>query len=450
MEKEKRDEIIRKQSEEMEESTRRMRAERSKANRRWLEEARAREAKRRANISAKGPTSGTPNAGTAAEVQRIREAVERGCDFLSTDQEARITEAAVGLPVEPVALIYSADGRAKQLCQENPSVELTLILATIEEIVQSLIRELTEERRRNEAAMSGGENLSKDSVNIASVDMSIDQSTSSRASLQFKRPPPPRGRALRHAAPEIDQTHGYIADVAAALRQAIEVRDEKLIKSYRRSLRSAMVRMKEVATRTVQSQKWDPSLVAEFMQDVDGSTSELLKNANAALMQLDQKTLTTWANDCAEQGRQVMHLAAEAYELLTPDAWTLEDCDEYMTELDEELKRLKDLFKLFSTDRLNLAMRREAAKLTNNVNTEVTKARKIVQRLITIHEAGRGPRWGSTGRPRRHIRAREGQHVEGPSGTGGKEPPISRERGGPAVQIRGRAMRGTGTGRVNG
>jgi hypothetical protein len=83
-----------------------------------------------------------------------------------------------------------------------------------------------------------------------------------------------------------------------------------------------------------------------------------------------------------------MHLTAEAYELLTPDTWTLEDCDEYMTELDEELKRLKDLFKLFSTDRLNLTMRREAAKLTNNVNTEMTKARKIVQRLIAIHEAG--------------------------------------------------------------
>ncbi len=40
-----------------------------------------------------------------------------------------------------------------------------------------------------------------------------------------------------------------------------------------------MVRMKEVATWTVQSQSWDPSLVAEFMQDVDGSTSELLKSA---------------------------------------------------------------------------------------------------------------------------------------------------------------------------
>ncbi len=77
VEKEKRDEVMRKQSEEMEESTRRMRAERSESNRRWLEEARAREAKRRANISAKGPTSEILSAGKAAEdAQRIRDAIE--------------------------------------------------------------------------------------------------------------------------------------------------------------------------------------------------------------------------------------------------------------------------------------------------------------------------------------------------------------------------------------
>ena len=158
VEKEKRDEAMRRQNEELEESTRVMRAERSEANRRWLEEARAREAKRRANISAKGLTSGTPNAGKAAEdAQRIRDAIEHGSDFLSTDQEVRIREAAEGLLAAPEALLYSADCRAKQLCQENPSVEIALIVATIEEIVQSLIRELTQERRRNEAAMSGGE-----------------------------------------------------------------------------------------------------------------------------------------------------------------------------------------------------------------------------------------------------------------------------------------------------
>jgi hypothetical protein len=58
--------------------------------------------------------------------------------------------------------------------------------------------------------MSEGENPSKDSVSITSIYTSIDRSTSSRASAQFKRPPPPSGRVLRHAAPEIDQTHGYI------------------------------------------------------------------------------------------------------------------------------------------------------------------------------------------------------------------------------------------------
>jgi hypothetical protein len=80
--------------------------------------------------------------------------------------------------------------------------------------VQSLIRELIKEKKRNEAAVSEGENQSKDSVSITSIDTSIDQSTSSRMSAQFKRPLPPSGRALWHAAPEIDQTHGYIADMA--------------------------------------------------------------------------------------------------------------------------------------------------------------------------------------------------------------------------------------------
>jgi hypothetical protein len=122
-------------------------------------------------------------------------------------------------------------------------------------------------------------------------------------------------------------------------------------------------------------------------------------------MHLDQKTLTMWANGCAEQGKQVMHLASEACELLTTDNWTLEDCDEFMDELDEELKKLKDLFKQFSTDKLDLAMRREAVKLQKNVNAEATRACKIVQRLITIHEAGvasddeqptshQDPKWG--------------------------------------------------------
>ena len=121
MVKEKEDEASRKRKEELEESTRIMRAERSEANRRWLEEARAREAKRRANITAKGPTSGAPSAGGAAEdVQRIREAIERGTDFLSTDQEVRIRKAAEGLIAAPEALLYSADCRRNSYAKRTP------------------------------------------------------------------------------------------------------------------------------------------------------------------------------------------------------------------------------------------------------------------------------------------------------------------------------------------
>ncbi len=72
--------------ERSEEVTRKLRAERTEAKKRLLDAARATEARRRANVSATELTSGSPNAGrAAAEVRRIREAMERGYDFLSTD-----------------------------------------------------------------------------------------------------------------------------------------------------------------------------------------------------------------------------------------------------------------------------------------------------------------------------------------------------------------------------
>ncbi len=111
MEKENEEEASRKKElERPEEATRKLRAERTKANKRLLEAATATEARRRANVFARELTSGSPNAGrVVAEVRRIREAIERGYDFLSTDQEMRIREAAAGLQEEREALIHSAD-----------------------------------------------------------------------------------------------------------------------------------------------------------------------------------------------------------------------------------------------------------------------------------------------------------------------------------------------------
>ncbi len=60
-------------------------------------------------------------------------------------------------------------------------------------------------------------------------------------------------------------------------------------------------------------------------------------------------------------------------------------------------------------------MRREAAKLTNNLNTEVTKARKIVQRLIAIHEAGVTSEEEETSRP---VMGTVGEPVDVSDGSG--------------------------------
>ena len=89
-----------------------------------------------------------------------------------------------------------------------------------------------------------------------------------------------------------------------------------------------MVRSKEVVARTAQTQGWDLSLVTSFMEDTDGFTLELIKNANTTLEHLNRENLTRWADSCAEQGGQIMNLTFEVYELLTPNAWTWEECNE--------------------------------------------------------------------------------------------------------------------------
>jgi hypothetical protein len=97
------------------------------------------------------------------------------------------------------------------------------------------------------------------------------------------------------------------------------MRNERQIRGYGRSLRRVMVRLKEVATQTAQTQGWDLGLVTSFMEDTDGFASELIKNANTTLRHLNRETLTRWADSCAEQGGQVMNLTVEVYELLIPD-----------------------------------------------------------------------------------------------------------------------------------
>jgi hypothetical protein len=163
-------------SEEDEEDTEELKVKRIKANKQLLERARAIEARRRADVSTRGRIDDTLSwKKMLSETQRIREAIEREHHFLSTDQETRIRDASTGSPADMKAYIGVANRRARRLCQENTSEELTLLVNTTEEIVRDLIETLVSMERGPDNARNDGENQSKDSVSVTLIGTSINQ-----------------------------------------------------------------------------------------------------------------------------------------------------------------------------------------------------------------------------------------------------------------------------------
>jgi hypothetical protein len=92
---------------------------------------------------------------TASETRRLREAILRGFNFLSADQEKQLREASVNTHGVPKAAIYKPDCRARKLCQENTSAELTLIPVAIEISVQDLAKEIIRTSKKGNAAPDG-------------------------------------------------------------------------------------------------------------------------------------------------------------------------------------------------------------------------------------------------------------------------------------------------------
>ena len=74
--------------------TRKLREERRDMNKKLLDIARTNRARRQANASAREQANSTLKMEREdTEIQRIRKAIVRGCNFLRSDQEAQIQEA---------------------------------------------------------------------------------------------------------------------------------------------------------------------------------------------------------------------------------------------------------------------------------------------------------------------------------------------------------------------
>jgi hypothetical protein len=101
------------------------------------------------------------------------------------------------------------------------------------------------------------------------------------------------------------------------LKQAINTRQAEAIKSYRRALHSGLLPLEDAATRAAQARRWDLSLVDVLMQDVDSSTTDLLREAGRMVQVLAGEDRRNWENRARNQAKTVMHVASEAYKSLS-------------------------------------------------------------------------------------------------------------------------------------
>jgi hypothetical protein len=123
-----------------------------------------------------------------------------------------------------------------------------------------------------------------------------------------------------------------------------------------------------------------------LMQDVDGSTADLLKEAGRMVQELAGESRRNWETRARNQAMRVMHVASEAYESLGSRQWTMQDCREYEEELESELKAYRKIAGEVKLSKLSTKMRQDAKLRQQGIDTEVYCAQRQVARIILAHE----------------------------------------------------------------
>ncbi len=195
----------------------------------------------------------------------------------------------------------------------------------------------------------------------------------------------PTGMTLRRDNPEVQQADEYVSRVSTWLKQAIDTRRAEAIKSYRRALHSGILRPEDAATRAAQARRLDLSLVDVLMQDVEGSTADLMREAGRMVQELAGESRRIWETQARNQAMRVMHVAGEAYQALGSRQWTMQDCREYEEELESELKAYRKIADEVKLSELSTKMRQDAKLRQQGIDTEVYRARRQVARIILAH-----------------------------------------------------------------
>jgi hypothetical protein len=123
-----------------------------------------------------------------------------------------------------------------------------------------------------------------------------------------------------------------------------------------------------------------------LMQDVDGSTADLLKEGGRMVQELAGEDRRNWETRARNQAMRVMHVASEAYESSSSRQWTQQDCREYEEELESELQAYRKIAGEVKLSELSTKMRQDAKLRQQGIDTEVYRAQRQVARIILAHE----------------------------------------------------------------
>ena len=312
-------------------------------------------------------------------------------------------------------MLQGLDREIRQLAGDNPEAALSAISEAAEEAVRTIVAQATNSK---ELARQRGQLEGRATYLDRRGSMQLP---SPRGDGRDSIPAAPTGMTLRRDVPEVQQADEYVSRVSTWLKQAIDARRAEAIKSYRRALHSGILRLEDAATRAAQARRWDISLVDGMMQDVEGSTADLMREAGRMIQELAGESRRNWETRARNQAMRVVHVAGEAYEGVGTRQWTLQDCREYEEELESELKAYRKIADEVKLSELSTKMRQDAKLRQQGIDTEVYRAQRQVARIIMAHECnltqpngtapGRNSR--SEARPTRGVEAAESAGTSG-------------------------------------
>jgi hypothetical protein len=270
-------------------------------------------------------------------------------------------------------MLQGLDREIRQLCRDNPEADPSAISEGTKEAVRSIAKQAL---RSKVLARQRGQPEGRATYLDCRGSLQLP---SPREITREGIPGPPTGMMLRRDVPEVQQVDEYVCWVSTWLKQAIDARRAETIKSYRGALHSGLLRLEDAATWAAQARRWDLSLVDVLMQDVDGSTADLLKEAGRMVQELAGENRRNWETRARNQAMRVMHVASEAYKSLGSRQWTMQDCREYKEELKSELRAYRKIARDVKLSELSTKMRQEAKLRQQGIDTEVYCAQRQVE-----------------------------------------------------------------------